>query len=340
MSNLLNKNPGSATALDIFHNHLNGSIPVEVGKMKSLEFLTSGSSNISSPIPTTLGDLTKLKVLHLYSNQLSGPAPSELGNLKNLTDLALSGNQLSGSIPTVGGDLTELKSLYLHSNQLVGPSPNELGNLKNLNDLALSHNQLSGSIPTFVDDLTELKNLYLHFNQLAGPVPSDLTELKSLYLHSNQLSGLIPSELGNLEKLTDLALSDNQLSGLIPIVDVVLSYHELEGPILDNKAFTNASLEGNKGLCGNLTGFQPCERPSSHLIGKRRKLILIILLPVMGVLVLLCAFLGVLFMCDKRRRAKDVERWNDDSWLSISMLYGKALYRDILNPTEEFDATF
>ncbi|PHT96035.1 hypothetical protein T459_03917 [Capsicum annuum] len=61
----------------------------------------------------------------------------------------------------------------------------------------------------------------------------------------------------------------------------------------------------------------------------------------MGGLVLLYAFVGVLFMCDRRRRrAKDDGRRNDDGWLSISMLDGKALYRDILNATEEFDATF
>ncbi|XP_060200966.1 MDIS1-interacting receptor like kinase 2-like [Lycium barbarum] len=59
----------------------------------------------------------------------------------------------------------------------------------------------------------------------------------------------------------------------------------------------------------------------------------------MGALVLLCAFIGVLFMCDKRRKVRDVER-RDDGWISISMLDGKALYRDILNTTQDFDATF
>ncbi|XP_070029628.1 MDIS1-interacting receptor like kinase 2-like [Nicotiana sylvestris] len=126
---------------------------------------------------------------------------------------------------------------------------------------------------------------------------------------------------------------------MIGLRDVVLSYNELEGPIPNNKAFMNASLEGNKGLYGNVTGFQPCERPSS-IVKKhsRSKLILANVLPVMGALVLLCAFIGVL-MCDKRRKVKDVER-RDDGLFSISLLDGKALYRDILNATEEFDATF
>ncbi|KAF3647211.1 putative leucine-rich repeat receptor-like protein kinase-like [Capsicum annuum] len=552
--------------VDLSMNQLSGTIPPELGKMKSLEILTLGSNNLSGPIPITLCDLTKLEILNLYSNQLCGPIPSELGNLKNLTGLALSDNQLNGSIPITLGDLIRLKVLNLYSNQLSGPVPSELGNLENLTDLALSDNQLSGSIPIAVGDLTKLKRLYLHSNQFSGPIPGelgnlknltgitlsynqlsgsipitlgDLTKLKRLYLSSNQLSGPIPSELGNSKNLTDMDLSANQLTGSIPISlaqltelkklylssnqlsgpipsdlgkcknlidlrlgrnnisgsippeignvqrlqglflssnhligqipkefgkltslvkltiqnnsisgnipeelrsltkletldlsnnrlngsiptcigdfmhlfqlnlsnnkfgqkipkeigrithlivldlshnlldgeipvqltslldlsnlnlshnglsgripekfesltslqDVVLSYNELEGPIPNNKAFINASLEGNKGLCGNLTGFQPCEKPSSHTIEKRRKLILIILLPVMGALVLLCVLFGVLFMFDKRR-PKDVERRNDDGCLSISMLDGKALYRDILNATEEFDATF
>ncbi|PHT39559.1 putative LRR receptor-like serine/threonine-protein kinase [Capsicum baccatum] len=46
-------------------------------------------------------------------------------------------------------------------------------------------------------------------------------------------------------------------------------------------------------------------------------------------------------MCDrKRRRAKENGRRNDNGWLSISMLDGKALYKDILNATDEFHETF
>ncbi|KAH0712609.1 hypothetical protein KY289_008568 [Solanum tuberosum] len=71
-------------------------------------------------------------------------------------------------------------------------------------------------------------------------------------------------------------------------------------------------------------------------MAKGRKLILITVLPVIGALVLLCVFIDVLFMCNKRR-VGDVERWDGDGWLSISMLDGKALYRDILNATKEFD---
>ncbi|PHT83516.1 hypothetical protein T459_11959, partial [Capsicum annuum] len=145
----------------------------------------------------------------------------------------------------------------------------------------------------------------------------------------NLLVGEIPPQLANLKVLVDLNLAHNGLSGHIP--------EELESLT----ALINASLEGNKGLCGNLTGFQPCERPSTvvkkHSMG--HNFILITVLPIMGTLVLLCALAGALLMCDQRRRVREVEKW-DDGWLSISMIDGKALYRDILNATGDFDAKF
>ncbi|XP_015166998.1 probable LRR receptor-like serine/threonine-protein kinase At4g08850 [Solanum tuberosum] len=176
-----------------------------------------------------------------------------------------------------------------------------------------------------------------------------ITQLIVLDLSYNLLVGDISPQLANLKVLVNLNLSHNGLSGRIPkevesltgLQDVVLSYNELEGPIPNNKAFMNASLEGNKSLCGNVSGLQPCERPSP-VVNKHSmaQVILITVLPVMGVLLLLCVFIGVLFMCNKRRRVRDVERRDGDGWLSISMLDGKALYRDILNATEEFDAKF
>ncbi|XP_047266895.1 MDIS1-interacting receptor like kinase 2-like isoform X1 [Capsicum annuum] len=72
---------------------------------------------------------------------------------------------------------------------------------------------------------------------------------------------------------------------------------------------------------------------------KGHNFILITVLPIMGTLVLLCALAGALLMCDQRRRVREVEKW-DDGWLSISMIDGKALYRDILNATGDFDAKF
>ncbi|PHU08497.1 hypothetical protein BC332_20357 [Capsicum chinense] len=364
--------------LYLYSNQLSGPIPSELGNLKNLTDLDLSTNHLSGSIPITLGGLTELKILTLYSNQLSGPIPSDLGNLKNLTNLSLSHNQLSGSIPITLGDLTQLNRLSLQFNQFSGPIPSELGNLKNLNDLLLSHNKFSGSIPITLGDLTELKlliggsippeignvkgllGLDLSSNHLIGQIPKEfgkLTSLIRLLVQNNSISGNLPHEFVTLGKLESLDLSDNRLNGSIPtcLGDFM---HLFQLNLRNNKFGENIPMEIGKMtqlnvldlshnlLVGDippqLANLKPCERPSKHSIVKRRhKLILITLLPVMGGLVLLYAFVGVLFMCDRRRRrAKDDGRRNDDGWLSISMLDGKALYRDILNATEEFDATF
>ncbi|KAK6792435.1 hypothetical protein RDI58_011516 [Solanum bulbocastanum] len=195
-------------------------------------------------------------------------------------------------------------------------------------------------------------NLSNKFGQKIPKETGRIRQFNVLDLSYNLLVGEIPPQLANLKVLVNLNLSHNDLSRRIPtefesltgLQDVVLSSNKLEGPIPNSKAFINPSLEGNKGICGNVAGLHPCERPASvvskHSMEKGRKLTLIIVLPVMGGLVLLCVSFGVLFMCNKKRRVRDVERRDDDGWLSISMLDGKALYRDISNATEEFDAKF
>ncbi|KAG5591040.1 hypothetical protein H5410_041554 [Solanum commersonii] len=231
----------------------------------------------------------------------------------------------------------------------------ELGSMTKLESLDLSNNKLNGSIPTFIGDCIHLFQLNLSKNKFGLNIPIEIgkiTQLNVLDLSYNLLVGDISPPLANLKVLANLNLSHNGLSGRIPkeaesltgLQDVVLSYNKLEGPIPNNKAFMNASLEGNKGLCGNVTGLQPWDRPSfvvkKHSMAKGRKVIIITVLPVMGALLLLCVFIGILFMCNKKRRVRDVERRDGDGWLSISMLDGKALYRDILNASEEFDAKF
>ncbi|XP_075088868.1 MDIS1-interacting receptor like kinase 2-like [Nicotiana tabacum] len=201
----------------------------------------------------------------------------------------------------------------------------------------------------FIGDYMKLIHLNLSNNRFGQKIPMEIgriTHLNLLDLSHNLLDGEIPPQLAHLQDLEIINLSHNHLSGRIPkefkslTGYVILSYNELEGPIPNNEAFMNASLEGNRGLCGNVTGSQPCERPSS-MVKKhsRSKLILVTVLPIMGALVLLCTFIGVLLMCDERRRVRDIER-RDDGLFSISLLDGKALYTDILNATKEFDATF
>ena len=217
---------GRVVNISLVENHLNGTLPAELGNLSALDSLdlsknSSGySGNLHGFIPSELGNLTNLTYLNLSYNSLIGIIPSELGSLTNLEYMQLSSNQLSGSIPIELGNLTYLEYLSLSDNQLIGSIPSELGILANLNNMYLSGNQLSGSIPSELGILANLNNMYLSGNQLSGSIPSELgnlTNLEYMQLTDNQLSGSIPVELGNLTNLFDLTLSYNQLGGSIPV---------------------------------------------------------------------------------------------------------------------------
>ena len=65
-------------------------------------------------LPTQIGTLTKLHILHLWHNQLTG-LPPQIGRCAQLQELYLSDNQLV-SLPDALEHLTQLRRLYLHGN--------------------------------------------------------------------------------------------------------------------------------------------------------------------------------------------------------------------------------
>ena len=200
-------------------NGLRGPIPSELGNLSKLERLEFGNNQLTGSIPRELGNLSNLETLDLYRNQLSGPIPREFGNLTNLEYLALTSNNLSGPIPREMGNLSKLEYLYLNDNNLTGPIPRELGNLSKLTRMRVDNNPLSGSIPRELGNLSNLELLYLNSNNLSGPIPSELgnlSNLTQLFLIRNNLSGPIPHELGDLSNLEELRVHRNQLTGALP----------------------------------------------------------------------------------------------------------------------------
>ncbi|KAM1597854.1 hypothetical protein PS2_032715 [Malus domestica] len=88
------------TSIDISCNNFIGSIPEEVGDLKSLYGLNLSSNAFTGTIPSSLGNLRQLESLDLSDNKLSGTIPQELVKLNFLSFLDLSNNQLEGRIPT------------------------------------------------------------------------------------------------------------------------------------------------------------------------------------------------------------------------------------------------
>jgi len=173
---------GCVVQLSLWNNELNGSIPIEIGNLSSLKYLSiTNHDMLTDSIPSEIGNLSKLELLSLYSNQISGEIPSEIGELNNLIDLYLWDNQLSGSIPPEIGNLSKLEKLRLSSNLLSGSIPPEIANLNNLTDMELSDNQLSGNIPPELGNLN-LSVLFLSHNQLSGCYDAELLNLCNLPL--------------------------------------------------------------------------------------------------------------------------------------------------------------
>ncbi|KAL4583016.1 hypothetical protein LXL04_007580 [Taraxacum kok-saghyz] len=90
---------GSMMFLDLSHNNLHGSIPMELGAMFYLFILNLGHNNLTGSIPEALGSLRNVAILDLSFNYLNGSIPNSLTSLTLLGEVDLSNNNLSGIIP-------------------------------------------------------------------------------------------------------------------------------------------------------------------------------------------------------------------------------------------------
>ena len=134
--------PGPIVILNLNNNNLDGSMPMDVGQLWTLEELNLGSNRISGEIPATIGKLENLGKLNLSDNQLSGEIPPELGRLEELEVLALDKNELTGELPVELGNLANLRELHLQENEsLSGPLPDSFTNLQ-LQTLNLGETEL------------------------------------------------------------------------------------------------------------------------------------------------------------------------------------------------------
>ncbi|MCL7025557.1 hypothetical protein MKW94_019255 [Papaver nudicaule] len=249
-------------------NRIHGKLPTSIGNLVKLKVLAFENCNLTGEIPDSIGKLKDLTQLFLSSNSLSGKIPSSIGNLTSLSELYLNGNRLQGSIPSSLGNCLELQALTLAHNNLNGTIPGTLLSISSLSILVdLSHNSLSGILPSQVSRLINLGELYLSGNRLSGEIPSTLGEcavLRYLFLNGNSFEGSIPQSLKELRGLQELDLSDNKLTGKIPeffgrlpfLYNLNLSFNDLEGKIPEEGVFKNASalsVTGNRNLCGGVS---------------------------------------------------------------------------------------
>ncbi|KAK0579091.1 hypothetical protein LWI29_020876 [Acer saccharum] len=307
-------------------NELNGSIPHEITRLTRLYWLNLSSNLLVGQLPITSGGLFNLQSLDLSNNNFSGPIASRIQNGSQLYNLKLSHNSLSGSIPQGIGGFRYLWLLDLSFNNFSGPIPSGIQNCSQLNDLILSHNSLSGSIPQGIGGFRYLCLLDLSFNNFSGPIPSGIqncSQLNELILSHNSLSGSIPQGIGDYINLRMLDLSFNNLEGEIPI--------SLQNQILPEH------FRGNKGLCGQLSGFPLCTSShSSHSIIP----FLRIFLPAITFFAFI--ILGILFL--SKRKVKNpiliARATKNGDLFSIWNYDGKIAFEDIIEATEDFDIKY
>ncbi|KAE8658071.1 hypothetical protein F3Y22_tig00116975pilonHSYRG00168 [Hibiscus syriacus] len=287
-------------------NYLIGHLPQQVCPGGALEIFVALNNYLKGPVP--LKNCTTLRRVRLEHNQLTGNVSEDLGIYTNLDYLDLSHNKLIGelspkwgSIPPEIGLLSDLSLLNLAVNSFNGSIPRWLWKCKTLLELNLSVNRLSGAMPSEVGNLSFLQVLDLSQNLLIGKKPDQVGNLKSLQklnLSRNKLSSVIPSTLDDIVSLTSVDISENQL----------------QGPLPHNEAFQEASFEAfrnNKGLCGNVTGLEPCSTNLNHDPDQKKnsKIVIATLVPILLTLLLILVVARILlFSRPKERNTESMPR--------------------------------
>ncbi|KAM3689768.1 hypothetical protein ACJW31_09G071700 [Castanea mollissima] len=338
-------NCSSLVVLGLQDNNFGGVFPNSIANLSTqLQSLTMGGNMIRGDIPIGIGNLVNLNDLGLEDNHLGvtlpnvigilkffGPIPSSLGNLTRLTMLFMQGN-----IPTSLGNCQNLLLLNISSNNIVGIIPKQVIGLSSLSiSLVMSHNLLIGELPFEVGNLIHLAELDLSYNRLSGKIPTTLEtclSLERLYLGGNSFEGAIPESLKTLRGLEEIDISRNNFSRQIPellskslsLEYLNISYNDFEGEVPIDGVFANASkisIFGNEKLCGGLQELHLpiCLRKNPHSSGKL--LALKVVIPtssmIIFVLILLYFFPACFLVSKKRERALAASSF-DDRKLSIS----------------------
>lgn len=136
--------------------HISGTVPSEVGLLSNLETFGVGlyaifddSVTVSGTLPTEIGNCQKLRKIVIEASNMTGPIPSSIGRLTStLKILSLSDSNFTGSIPDSLQSLTDIHEIYLANNAFSGTLPEWLGSFEEMRHLRVYWNQFTGSVPT------------------------------------------------------------------------------------------------------------------------------------------------------------------------------------------------
>lgn len=229
------------TQLFIPSNHLQGTLPEEIGLLESLSEINLFNNNITGSLPSSLQELRQFNSLIMHNNDLSGEFPQWFPENHHLSIINLAFNNMQGYLPDNIQDNAALTTLKINSNFLQG-NLSSLSGMENLVELHLDDNLFTGSL---TDDLLvswkNLEILDLGSNNFIGPLPEELfasSSLRVIDLHNNHFNGEIPRLVQFGERIEFLAFHQNLLSGPIDDRIAILSTQSLHHFDVSDNYFT------------------------------------------------------------------------------------------------------
>ncbi|XP_077247772.1 receptor kinase-like protein Xa21 isoform X2 [Tasmannia lanceolata] len=134
--------------LRLFRNNLRGTIPKQIIGLSSLSIQLDLSQNFfTGSLPSEVGNLKSLELLDVSQNKLSGEIPRTLANCKSMRELYMQGNAFRGDVSSVFTTLTSIEFLDLSSNNFSRKIPKYLERFRFLQYLNLSFNNFEGEVP-------------------------------------------------------------------------------------------------------------------------------------------------------------------------------------------------
>uniref|UniRef100_A0A1J3IXE7 non-specific serine/threonine protein kinase n=1 Tax=Noccaea caerulescens TaxID=107243 RepID=A0A1J3IXE7_NOCCA len=205
--------------LEMESNLFSGEIPQSYGRFLALQVLNLNGNSLGGIVPAFLGNLTELTRLDLaYITFEPGLIPSTFGNLKKLRYLRLTNSNLVGEIPDSIWNLALLENLDLAMNGLTGEISDRIGRLKSVYQIELFDNQLSGKLPESIGNLTGLRNFDVSQNNLSGGLPEKIAALHfiSFNLNDNFFIGELPDIIAENPNLVEFKIFNNSFTGKLP----------------------------------------------------------------------------------------------------------------------------
>jgi hypothetical protein len=206
--------------LNLYHNFLTGTIPVEISKLTRVQFISLYRNMLVGSIPDVVYDMTSLNTLALEHNLLTGTISPHFGALTGLRILKLGENLFKGTLPEEIYQLSDLRDLDLRTGYLTGTISSSIGKLVHLRKLQLYDNRFSGTIPNNIFQIPKLYTVGLDGNMLTGTIPDNISEdrhyFNSIAVYDNHLTGSIPVSFSAIRSLRGLFVFENYLTGSLP----------------------------------------------------------------------------------------------------------------------------